>query len=48
MFSNYTELDLRHLFDIYTQNEDVETNPVNLANINSKYCDVHHILYTLR
>ena len=44
MLSNYTELDLRYLYDRTTQYENIETNPFNLADINSNYYDVNDIL----
>ena len=44
MLSNYTELDLRYLYDRTTQYENLETNPFNLADINSNYYDVNDIL----
>ena len=37
ILGNYTELDLRYLFERNTQYEDVETNPFNLADINCNY-----------
>ena len=44
MLSNYTELDLRYLYDRTTKYENIETNPFNLADINSNYYDVNDIL----
>ena len=44
ILSNYTELDLRYLYERNTQYENVETNPFNLADINSNYFDVNDIL----
>ena len=44
MLSNYTELDLRYLYERNTQYENIETNPFNLADINSNYYDVNDIL----
>ena len=44
ILSNYTELGLRYLYEINTQYENVETNPFNLADINSNYYDVNDIL----
>ena len=38
------ELDLRYLYEINTQNEDVESNPFNLADINNNYYDINDIL----
>ena len=44
ILSNYTELDLRYLYERNTQYENVETNPFNLADINNNYYDVKDIL----
>jgi len=44
MLSNYTELDLRYLYERNTQYENIETNPFNLADINSNHYDVNDIL----
>ena len=45
MLTNYHELSCtRYLYERYTQNEDVETNPFNLANINSNYYYINDIL----
>ena len=44
MLSNYTVLDLRYLYERTTQYENIETNPFNLADINSNYYDVNDIL----
>ena len=44
ILSNYTKLNLRYLYKRYTQYEYVETNPFNLADINSNYYDVNDIL----
>ena len=44
MLSNYTELDLRYLYERTTQYENIETNHFNLADINSNYYDVNDIL----
>ena len=41
--SNYSEQNLRNLFDFHALNSDDDTNPFNLANINSNYYDVHYI-----
>ena len=38
---NYSELDLRNLFDTHILSKNVNTNPFNLAGINSTYYDVH-------
>ena len=42
VLNKYSDLDLRCLFATHAQNEDVETNPFNLADINCNYYDVHH------
>ena len=34
---NYIKLDLRYVYEINTQYENVEMNPFNLAHINSNY-----------
>ena len=44
MLSNYTELDLKYLYERTTQYENIKTNPFNLADINSHYYDVNDIL----
>ena len=44
ILSNYTELDLRYLYERNTQYENVETNPFNLVDINSNYYAVNDIL----
>ena len=44
ILSKYTEFDLRYLYDRNTQYKNVETNPFNLADINSNYYDVNDIL----
>ena len=44
ILSNYIELDLRYLYERNNQHEHVETNPFNLADINSNYYDVNDIL----
>ena len=40
----FSELDLRYLYDRYIHKENIETNPFNLAYINSNYYDVNDIL----
>ena len=44
ILSNYTELDLRYLYERNTQYENVEMNHFYLAAINSNYYDVNDIL----
>ena len=44
ILSNYTELDLRYLYERNIQYENVETNPFNSAELNSNYYDVNDIL----
>ena len=44
MLSNYTELDLRYLYERNTKYENIEPNPFILADINSNYYDVNNIL----